>query len=407
MFYTSIMIIAVSMGFVSFCLLEALHFVTDIRTTRNYLLYCLPLVGMLTAYVYQRFGKGSEKGNNLIIESTYSKIHVPLRMSFLTFIFTTLTHLFGGSAGREGSAVKIGGVLSNKVAHTLQLNPEIKQQMIHSGISAGFASIFGTPLAGAFFGMEMVYMGKIERNSLFPCFLASYIANFVAIHLGTKHAIYTIQEVPAFTFKIFIVVIIAAILFGIFGRLFAISVHFFKRIYKENIQNALLRAFIASLVVVLTIVLLNGQKYEGLSLELIDDAFAGKVTFFDPIMKLLLTALTLGTGFQGGEVTPLFDIGSTLGGSIAVLTNIPPSFLAVLGMIAVFGAATNTPLTTIMLGIDLFGSQATPYFVIVALISYMVSGHQGIYMSQIIARSKRQSLKHHEGKKLSEVTTHK
>ncbi|EKB5512097.1 chloride channel protein, partial [Listeria monocytogenes] len=196
-FYFFIILIASLMGIVSFCLLEALHFVSNIRVTHNYLLYFLPIIGMLTAFIYQKYGRGAEKGNNLIIESTYSETQVPFRMSIFTFIFTILTHLFGGSAGREGSAVQIGGVLSNKVATHFHLEGERKQQMIYGGISAGFSSIFGTPLAGAFFGMEMVYLGKFERMALFPCLLASYVANFISTSLGVKHEIHRIQNIPA------------------------------------------------------------------------------------------------------------------------------------------------------------------------------------------------------------------
>lgn len=403
LFYVSITLIACVMGIASFCLLEALHFVTNIRSEHNVLLYFLPIIGVLTAVVYQTYGKGSEKGNNLIIESTYSETKVPLRMAIFTFIFTILTHLFGGSAGREGSAVQIGGVVSNKVANYFHLDEEKRQQMIHSGISAGFASIFGTPLAGAFFGMEMVYLGRMERMSLFPCLLAAYVANFVATSIGAQHTLYTIKAIPHFSLKVFFTVIVAAVFFGLFGKLFAVTVHFFKSFYKARIQNVVLRAFVSAAIVVAVIILFNGQKYEGLSLQLILDAFDGKVSFIDPIMKLLLTGLTLGAGFQGGEVTPLFDIGSTLGSSIGVLVDISPSFLAGLGMIAVFGSAANTPITTIMLGIDLFGSEALPYYVIVALISYIVSGHGGIYGSQIIVRAKNPLLKHHEGQQLGKV----
>lgn len=402
-FYLFIVFIASLMGLISFCLLHALHLATTIRSANPYLLYFLPIIGVFTAFIYQKYGRGSDRGNNLIIESTYSKIEVPLRMSFFTFFFTILTHLFGGSAGREGSAVQIGGVLSNTVANRFQFMGERKKQMIHSGISAGFASIFGTPLAGAFFGMEMVYLGRFERMSLFPCLLASYVSNTVTLSLGMTHEVRLIQQLPPFSFKLFVIVCGASVLFGIFGRLFAFFIHFLKRIYKQYFPNILVRALVASLIVVFTISLFNGQKYEGLSLQLLSEAFSGESTFYDPLLKLFYTGLTLGAGFQGGEVTPLFAIGASLGSAIGSLIQISPSFLAALGMIAVFGAAANTPITVIMLGIDLFGSQAIPYYVLTALISYTVSGHRGIYGSQVIIRSKLFSLKENEGKKIAEL----
>ena len=391
------------MGIAAHFLLLSLRLVSTFREHLPFLFYLLPLIGILTAVTYHHYGKGAEKGNNLIIESTYSDAQVPFRMAIFTFIFTILTHLFGGSAGREGSAVQIGGVLANKIASFLDLDKEQSKQMIHSGISAGFAAVFGTPLAGAFFGMEMVYIGKLERRSLFPCFMAAYIANFVALLLGTTHEYHVIQAIPQISLRTFILVLIAAILFGLFGRLFATCVHALKSFYKKHITNYVLRALLASMLFVIIVVVTNGQKYEGLSLELITDAFAGNVTFLDPAMKLLLTALTLGAGFQGGEVTPLFDIGSSLGGALANIFQITPSFLAALGMIAVFGCAANAPLTTIMLGIDLFGAEAVPYYILVAFVSYLVSGHHGIYSSQIIRHAKRPSLAYHEGQKLSDI----
>lgn len=401
--YGSVIFVASMMGIISHYLLSALHFVSTLRENNNFFLFFLPFIGVLTAYVYQNYGKGAQKGNNLIIESTQKEGLVPLRMAVFTFIFTILTHLFGGSAGREGSAVQIGGVLSNKTGTFFKLEKEKRKQLIHAGISAGFSSIFGTPLAGAFFGMEMVFIGKLERNSLIPCFLASYLANFISIQMGTTHELHQIKDIPQFSVSILLIVVLASVLFGVFGYLFAWWVHTLKRIYQEKMNNYLLRAFIASVIFVAFIFIFNGQKYEGLSLGIIDEAFAGGSSFFDPILKLFFTGLTLGAGFQGGEVTPLFDIGSSLGSALGGFTGISPSFLAALGLIAVFGCAANAPLTTIMLGIDLFGTEAIPYYVIAAFVSYLVSGHQGIYTSQTIVHSKLFFLKHHEGYQLKDI----
>lgn len=401
--YFSVLLVSLSMGIISHYLLSALSLVSEFRSDHNFLLLFLPIIGILTAFVYEKYGKGAQKGNNLIIESTQSEINVPLRMSLLTFVFTILTHLFGGSAGREGSAVQIGGVLSNKVGKFFKLSQENRRQLIHAGVSAGFSSIFGTPLAGAFFGMEMVYIGKVERSSLFSCFFASYLANFFSLYLGTTHELHRIVNMPSASLKVLVIVSISAVLFGVFGHLFALLTHTLKRFYKEKIPNYLVRALISSVIFVALILLFAGQKYEGLSLKLIDDAFAGKASFIDPIMKLFYTGLTLGAGFQGGEVTPLFDIGSTLGSSIGSMTGISPSFLAALGLISVFGCAANVPITTIMLGIDLFGVQALPYYALASFISYSISGHQGIYTSQTVHQAKYSFLKKHEGYRLSEI----
>lgn len=405
--YFLVIMISLCMGVISHYLLFALSLVSVYRTDHNVLLLFLPIIGLLTAYVYENFGRGSQKGNNLIIESTQSEIDVPLRMGFFTFIFTILTHLFGGSAGREGSAVQIGGVLSNKAGRMFGLNMEMRRQLIHAGISAGFASIFGTPLAGAFFGMEMVYIGKVERSSLIYCFFAAYFANFISISLGTTHELHRIINMPSASFKVLLIIFLSSVLFGIFGHLFAWMVHTLKSVYKKWLSNYLLRAVISSIIFVGFVFLFSGQKYEGLSLNLINDAFAGKASILDPILKLFYTSLTLGAGFQGGEVTPLFAIGSTLGSSLGSLTGISPSFLAALGLISVFGCAANVPITTVMLGIDLFGVEALPYYAIASFISYSVSGHQGIYTSQTVSEAKHFFLKDQEGYRLSEITGRK
>ncbi|REC33509.1 chloride channel protein [Enterococcus pseudoavium] len=401
--YFLIALISIFTGIISHYLLVALHLATDYRQMHSYLIFFLPLIGMFTAFTYQTFGKGSQKGNNLIIESTEKEIEVPGRMVFFTFMFTILSHLFGASVGREGSAVQIGGVFANKAADLFHLENDYRKRLIHAGISAGFSAIFGTPLAGGFFGMEMAYVGYLERAALIPCFFSSYLANYVSKALGTVHEGHSIGVIPTLSGKLLLIVFFSSILFGAFGHLFALLTHSLKHFYGEVFKNYLLRAFFTSAIVVAVIWLIHGQKFMGLSLPLIDDAFAGKTTLMDPIIKLITTGLSLGAGLQGGEVTPLFAVGSSLGGSLGNLFGISPAFLAALGMIAVFGCAANAPITTIMLGIDLFGANALPYFIIAAFVSYFVSGHQGIYTSQTIIRAKSVFLKHHEGYRIGTI----
>lgn len=403
LFYSLIILISIATGVISHYLLAALHLVTDYRQDHYYLLFFLPFIGMLMAFTYQKFGNGSQKGNNLIIESTEREMMVPGRMALFTFIFTIISHLFGASVGREGSAVQIGGVLANKTADAFHLEKNYRKHLIHAGISAGFSSIFGTPLAGSFFGMEMAYVGKLERSALIPCFFSSYLANYVSEMLGTTHDVHPIGSLPPFNLKVLLIVLLASILFGAFGRFFALFTHSMKRFYSQLFRNYLLRAFVASAIIVFVITMTPGQRFMGLSLPLIDAAFVGKTTFFDPIMKLVTTGLSLGAGLQGGEVTPLFAIGSSLGGSLGNLFGLSPAFLAALGMIAVFGCAANAPLTTVMLGIDLFGAKAIPYFILASFVSYFISGHQGIYTSQMIIQSKNIFLKQHEGYRIGTI----
>ncbi|GAA0820032.1 chloride channel protein [Clostridium tertium] len=400
---TCTIIVSIIMGIISAIFLRSLEFVTTLREGFPYIIFLIPIIGVLTAYTYSKYGNGSNRGNNLIIESVHKEVKVPFIMVFLTFIFTVLTHLSGGSAGREGTAVQIGGALTNKLANIFKMEHKEKRILIMSGISAAFGSVFGTPLAGTFFGMEVCFIGKLSYEAMIYCFIGSYTANFVTESLGISHTSHLIKSIPSISLHTLLVLIISSILFGVFGRMFAKGIHFVKGFYSKNIKNNIYRAIISSIVVLLVIVLFKLYKFEGLSTWLIDIGFSGNATLLDPIKKLILTILTLGAGFQGGEVTPLFDIGASLGGAIGNLTNIEPSLLAAIGMICVFGSATNTPLTTIMLGINLFGSEAVPYYIIGAFISYYVIGHNGIYGAQIITTPKLKRLEKHKGISLENI----
>lgn len=373
---------AVVMGIISFVFLKMLGLSSVFREFFPYCIWFLPLSGMLTAFVYKRYGGESSKGNNLIIQSANEGVKVPKRLAFLTFIFTLLTHFSGGSAGREGTAVQIGGTLTSNVADKLGFKNEDRKIIILSGLSAAFGSVFGTPLAGAFFGMEVCCIGQLSVSAVIPCFLSSYLANAVTLLLGATHEAHKISAIPSLDIKSVLVFISASILFGLIGRLFALGVKYLKLLYAKIFKNTVLSALIGSVIVVLLIVLLNLNEYEGLSTWQQTTAFEGNANWYDMPVKFILTTLTLGAGFQGGEVTPLFDIGASFGGWYANMFGIEPSFLAAIGLICVFGSAANTPITTIMLGIELFGAEAVPYFVFASLISFIASGKSGIYSAQ-------------------------
>lgn len=373
---------AVVMGIISFVFLKMLGLSSVFREFFPYCIWFLPLSGMLTAFVYKRYGGDSSKGNNLIIQSANEGFKVPKRLAFLTFIFTLLTHFSGGSAGREGTAVQIGGTLTSNVADKLGFKNEDRKIIILSGLSAAFGSVFGTPLAGAFFGMEVCCIGQLSVSAVIPCFLSSYLANAVTLLLGATHEVHKISAIPSLDIKSVLVFISASILFGLIGKLFALGVKYLKLLYAKIFKNTVLSALIGSVIVVLLIVLLNLNEYEGLSTWQQTTAFEGNANWYDMPVKFILTTLTLGAGFQGGEVTPLFDIGASFGGWYANMFGIEPSFLAAIGLICVFGSAANTPITTIMLGIELFGAEAVPYFVLASLISFIASGKSGIYSAQ-------------------------
>jgi Chloride channel protein EriC len=377
-------------GSCSALLLKTLACVSNIRGQNGWLIIFIPVVGILTAFTYKKYGKGAQKGNNLIIESVdKSNTDVPLRMAFMAFCFTALTHLTGASAGREGTAVQIGGTLMHQVAKWFHLDTPVRRMLVMAGVSAGFGSMFGTPLTGAMFGLEVCYIGKISYEAILPCFAASFLADATAKAWGITRETNAIGSIPAITPQLLLEVAAAAMIFGIIGREFSVVTHALKKAYAKVFRNDLLRALVAGSIVLAMIVALNAYRYEGLSTWMISAGFDGTARVQDPLIKFVLTCLTLSAGFQGGEVTPLFGLGASIGGVLGQMMHEPAAMFAALGMISVFGCAANTPLATILLGMELFGTHAIPLYVIAVLISYLISGHQGIYSAQIVVIPKR------------------
>ncbi len=380
-----VVIVSLAMGVAAWAFLASLNIATDYREHHAWVYALLPVVGVATAWVYKNHGLAAKRGNNLVIDSALSTRLIHMRMAVLTFVCSTLTHLTGGSAGREGAAVQIGGTIASNISNLAHLKKH------------AFGAVFGSPLAGAFFGMEMCFIGKIDYTAGIYCLVASFTGYFTSLALGTEYEANVIASVPNMTPRTVVIVVISAIIFGLTARLFAWSVRTVKSLYGRFITNYLVRALIGALVVLAAYALLDAWDYAGLSTWLSGAGFAGNTTLADAAIKLVVTALTLGAGFQGGEVTPLFGIGAALGGWIGCLTGLDPSFLAALGMLGVFCAGLNVPITTCMMAIDLFHGTAAGFFVIVAFISYLTGGHRGVYPAQRIISPKRRSLIVDEG----------
>ncbi|MBU3132898.1 voltage-gated chloride channel family protein [Clostridium gasigenes] len=387
-------IVGVLTGSVASLFLKSLDLATNLRLQNAWLLFLLPFGGAFVSFIYLKYGKNSLKGNNLILDKINNgNIIIPLRMIPLVFIGTFITHLFGGSAGREGTGVQIGSTIADGVGTIFKLDKIDTKIILICGISSGFASVFGTPLAGTIFGLEVTVLGIMSYEALIPCFTAAFVGNLATIFFGIHHTHYKILEVPSFTYYTIIKVIIAAILFGLLSKVFSELTHKLKEVFSSHFQNPVIKSIIGGFIIIFLTYIINSRDYLGLSLPLITDSFTKEVSPFAFIGKLLFTSITLGTGFQGGEVTPLFVIGSTFGNTLSSLLNISPSFLAALGLIGVFSGATNTPITSFVLGVELFGSQGIEFMFMTCIISYIFSGHSGIYISQKIGRSKSKSIK--------------
>lgn len=386
-------VIAALMGAAGWAFLAALRLATGAREAHLWLFLLLPAVNMATAWLYRNHGLRAQRGNNLVIDSTITGTPIHKRMALLTFACSTATHLAGGSAGREGAAVQMGGTIASNVASLFHVEGHDRRDLMMAGISAAFGAAFGTPLAGAFFGMEMCFIGKLDYSAALYCLTGSFVGNAVSRALGSPFAFEQIAAVPAMSPLTLAVVLAAAVAFGLTARLFTFCIRTVKRLYARFFTNYLVAAAVGGLLLAVLFLGCGLHAYGGLSEWLVPAAFTGKTTLADPLAKLGMTALTVGAGLQGGEVTPLFGIGASLGGWIGATTLGDPSFMAALGMLGVFGAALNVPVTTIMLGIDMFGASASAYFVIVTFVSYLIAGHQAVYPAQRIVTPKRRSLK--------------
>ncbi|WP_339218065.1 voltage-gated chloride channel family protein [Paenibacillus sp. FSL W7-1332] len=377
-------------GTASAFFLYSLDYVTSLRMENPWLLFFLPLGGAGVSFLYYKFGKSCTKGNNLILEQIHGGTEsVPLRMAPLVLIGTLITHLFGGSAGREGTAVQMGGSLSEGFGKLIRVTPADRKILLICGISGGFGSIFGTPLAGTLFGLEVLAIGLISHQALFPAFVASLVGNLIATSLwGVSHLHYPIGEIPALSFLVILKVIFASILFGLTSRLFSELTHSLKQWYGYFFHNPMIKSAVGGIIIIALVYLLGTREYLGLGLPLIEASFTDEVSPLAFLGKILFTSLTLGAGFQGGEVTPLFAIGATLGNALSEWIGLYAPFLAALGFIAVFCGATNTPIACFIMGIELFGGEGAVYMLMACVISYLFSGHSGIYTSQQIGISK-------------------
>ena len=387
-----VLIASVAMGVAAWAFLTSLDIVTDFREHHIWVYALMPVVGVATVWLYRNHGLAAGRGNNLVIDSALSTRLIHARMAVLTFCCSVATHLTGGSAGREGAAVQMGGTIASNISQRAGLGKRDHHDIMLAGIAAAFGAVFGSPLAGAFFGMEMCFVGKIDYTAGIYCLIASCTGNFVCEALGTVHEANVIASIPAVSPQSVALVAIAAVLFGLTARFFAWLVRTVKKVYARLFNHYLVAAAAGALVVLAVYFAFDLTRFAGLSTWLVQAGFDGKTTALDALAKILVTALTLGAGFQGGEVTPLFGIGAALGGWIGGVAGFDPSFVAALGMLGVFCGGLNVPVTTIMMSIDMFHGQGALYFVIVAFISYLVSGHRGVYPAQRIVGPKRRSL---------------
>ena len=382
------LLVACLVGSATALFLISLDRVTLWRTQHIWIVNFLPFIGLAIGLAYYYYGAESKKGNNLILTThqtaetaTDSKV-IPLVMAPLILISTLLTHLAGGSAGREGTAVQMGGAVADQFTRLLKLTAAERKTILIMGVSAGFAAVFGTPWAAAVFALEIMSFKKIKFENIIPTFLAAFGAHYICLAWQVQHTSYTINSIPSITWSTLSWTILAGIVFGLAAFLFIYTSKIFEGLFSK-IKFEPFRPFIGGIFIALFIVLTNSTKYIGLGIPSIVDAFNTPAGNFDFALKILLTSFTLSAGFKGGEVTPLFFIGATLGSILIWFIPLPMALLAGMGFVAVFAGATHCAIASIVMGVELFGIQAGFYVGLASVVAYFTSGINGIYSAQL------------------------
>lgn len=363
--------------------------VTSFRNIHSWLIFLLPIGGLFIVFLYRLFGYKNPKGTNLVLSSIHSEAEIPIFMAPLIFIATLITHLLGGSAGREGAALQIGGSIGNQLGRWFHFDKKDQRILVLCGMSAAFSAVFGTPIAASIFAMEVVNVGVMYYAALVPCVFASLVASRFASHMGIDQKALHLVHVPAFHLIPSLKIILLSLCCAAISVLFCILLHGLGDFYRSHLKNQYIRIVISSGVIIILTLILHTNLYMGTGVPTITRALIqGKTVPTAFLWKMLFTALTLEAGFKGGELVPSFYIGATFGCLFGNLIGFSPSLCAAIGMISLFCGVTNCPITSMLIAFELFGYDGVPYFLLAVSVSYLMSGYYGLYHDQTIAYSK-------------------
>jgi H+/Cl- antiporter ClcA len=363
----------------------ALSLVTVLRTQNTWLIFLLPLGGLGIVAMYRFLHNEKDTGTNLVISAIHSDDELPLRMAPLIFVSTLITHLFGGSAGREGAALQMGGSIGNALGKLFHFDDKDKHVMIMCGMSAAFSALFGTPMAAAILPMEMVSVGVMYYIA---CVISSLVAHGIAYSFGVSNEMFIIRSIPKFGIITSIEISVLAILCALVSILFCVLLHKSEDLYKRFFTNPYIRVIAGGCIIIVLTLLVGNQDYNGTGINIIEHCINGTVRPEAFLLKMIFTALTLGAGYKGGEIVPSFFTGAAFGCLFGNLLGFSPTLCTAVGMTAVFCGVTNCPITSLLISFELFGYDGMPYFLLATALSYMLSGYFGLYRSQKIVYSK-------------------
>ena len=375
-------------GFVGALFAKSVAWATAMRGANPWLLYLLPVGGLAIVGVY-KLCRVSGVGTNEVFEGVRSNKGVSILLAPAIFLGTTITHLLGGSAGREGAALQIGGSVATFFGKLFRLNEEDRHILTMCGMSGVFAAVFGTPMAACVFAIEVVSVGRFCTSALFPCIVSSASAYALALVMGVAPEHFLVENVPAFDISTMWRVLVIAILCAVASMLFCWAMHSGAKLFKKLFKNEFLRAAVGGIVVILLTLLVGTRAYNGGGMDVIERIFEEGVVRPEAfLLKIIFTSITIGAGFKGGEIVPSFFIGATFGCLFGNLTGFEPSLCTAVGMISLFCGVTNCPITSLLISFELFGYDGMPYFLLAIPFSYMLSGYFGLYRSQKIVYSK-------------------
>lgn len=362
------------------------NYATSVRLAHPWVLYLLPLGGLVIAGLY-RLCKLEGKGTNAVIESVHFGSDVPVLLVPLIFVSTVITHLCGGSAGREGAALQIGGGIGYRTGRLLHLGEKDLPLATLCGMSGVFSALFGTPLTATVFALEVISVGVLYYAGLVPCITAAMTGYLISLLLGVPPTRFTVA-MPALDAWTMLLVLVLAILCALVSILFCRGLHITEHLAARLVKNSYLRAAAGGVVIIALTLLLGTTDYNGTGMDVIQRALNGQANGWAWLLKLLFTAITIGCGFKGGEVVPSFFVGAAFGCWVGTLLGLPPAFAAAIGLVAVFCGAVNCPIASVVLSVEMFGAEGMLYFAMACAISYVLSGYCGLYSSQTILYSK-------------------